>query len=177
MGEQYTDWEKVSIEELRAYFGFRTLMGIVTEPALDDYWRRDELHYGPIADRISRQRFRDIHRYLHFEDNSHLPQCGEAGYDRLGKVRTIMEKVQEKLFVLYRPHCENAIDEAMIPFQGRSTLKQYMPAKPVKRGIKVWCRADSHNGYMCEFQVYTGKSGEAEGGLGKRVVLDLTREL
>ena len=52
-----------------------------------------------------------------------------------------------------------------------------MPAKPVKRGIKVWCRADSHNGYMCEFQVYTGKSGEAEGGLGKRLVLDLTREL
>ena len=40
----------------------------------------------------------------------------------------------------------------MIPFQGRSTLKQYMPAKPVKRGIKVWCRADTHNGYMCEFQ-------------------------
>ena len=54
MGEQYTDWEKVSIE---AYFGFMTLMGIVPEPALDDYLRRDELHYGPIADRISRQRF------------------------------------------------------------------------------------------------------------------------
>ena len=106
MGEPYTDWEKVSIEELRAYFGFMTLMGIVTEPALDDYWRTDELHYGPIADRISRQRFRDIHRYWHFEDNSHLPQRSEAGYDRLGKVRTIMEKVQDNLFVLYQPHCE-----------------------------------------------------------------------
>ena len=65
----------------------------------------------------------------------------------------------------------------MIPFQGRSSLKQYMPAKPVKRGIKVWCRADAHNGYMCEVQVYTGKSGVVEGGLGKRVVLDLARRL
>ena len=177
MGEQYTHWENVSMEELRAYFGFMTLMGIVTEPAIDDYWRRDELHYSPIADRISRQRFRDVHRFLHFDQNRHLPQCGEPGYDRLGKVRTILQMLQMKLLHLYQPHCENAIDEAMIRFQGRSSLKQYMPAKPVKRGIKVWCRADSHNGYMCEVQVYTGKGDDTEGGLGQRVVLDLARKL
>ena len=52
-----------------------------------------------------------------------------------------------------------------------------MPAKPVKRGIKVWCRADSHNGYMCDFQVYTGRREGTEGGLGKRVVLDLSQSL
>lgn len=52
-----------------------------------------------------------------------------------------------------------------------------MPAKPVKRGIKVWCRADSHNGYLCEFQVYTGRADGAQIGLGKRVVLDLSRRL
>ena len=30
---------------------------------------------------------------------------------------------------------------------------------------------------MCEVHVYTGKSDSAEGGLGKRVVLDLARRL
>lgn len=30
----------------------------------------------------------------------------------------------------------------MIRFKGRSTLKQYMPNKPIKRGYKVWVRAD-----------------------------------
>ena len=67
----------------------------------------------------------------------------------------------------------------MIPFQGRSSLKQYLPAKPVKRGINVWCRADSHNGYLCEFQVYTGRSpsGDRVVNLGGRVVLDLARRL
>lgn len=45
-----------------------------------------------------------------------------------------------------------------------------MLAKPVKRGIKVWCKADSHNGYISEFQVYTGRSEEAEVGLSKRVM-------
>ena len=49
---------------------------------------------------------------------------------------------------LYDPHQEVAVDEAMIKFTGRSTLKQYMPLKPVKRGIKVWALADSHNGYF-----------------------------
>jgi hypothetical protein len=65
----------------------------------------------------------------------------------------------------------------MIPFQGRSALKQYMPAKPVKRGIKVWCRADAHNGYLCEFQVYTGRADGVQDGLGKRVVVYLSRRL
>ena len=67
----------------------------------------------------------------------------------------------------------------MIAFQGRSSLKQYLPLKPVKQGIKVWCRADSYNGYICEFQIYTGKqeSEQRETTLGERVVLDLTQKL
>ena len=88
-----------------------------------------------------------------------------------------MNVVADRFLTLYQPNCENAIDEAMIPFQGRSCLKQYMPAKPIKRGIKVCCRADSHNGYLCEFQVYTGKEEGVQDGLGKRVVLDLSQHL
>lgn len=66
----------------------------------------------------------------------------------------------------------------MIPFKGRSTLKQHIPLKPVKRGIKVWTRADSKNGYISQFQVYLGKVGKkAEHRLGERVVKDLTKPL
>ena len=65
----------------------------------------------------------------------------------------------------------------MIKFTGRSTLKQYMPLKPVKRGIKVWALADSHNGYFHKFQVYTGKEGSGEKKLGQRVVKDLSQHL
>ena len=66
----------------------------------------------------------------------------------------------------------------MIPFKGQSSLKQYMPKKPVKRGFKVWVRVDSLNGYICQFAVYVGKEGErVEVGLGQKVVEKLTREL
>ena len=35
------EWDKVTVEELRAYFGFKVIMGLVPLPAVDDYWRRD----------------------------------------------------------------------------------------------------------------------------------------
>ena len=57
----------------------------------------------------------------------------------------------------------------MVPYKGRSSLKQYMPKKPVKRGLKVWVRADSVTGYISRFQIYTGKKS-TEKGLGARVV-------
>ena len=80
----------------------------------------------------------------------------------------------------YEPNCEQAIDEAMIPFQGRSSIKQYMPMKPIKRGFKVWVRADSHNGYFSEFSVYEGRSESAlrsQDTLGARVVKSLSRNI
>ena len=54
-------------------------------------------------------------------------------------------------------HRAQSIDEAMVKFKGRLKFLQYMPLKPVKRGIKIWCRCDSSNGYLCQIDVYVGK--------------------
>ena len=63
----------------------------------------------------------------------------------------------------------------MIAFKGRANIKQHMPKKPVKHGIKVWMHSDSGNGYICQFDIYTGKSrNNTEGGLGENVVKRLT---
>ena len=180
--EKYDQWEPITVTELSAYLGFSILMGVVDLPAIEDYWKKDEIfHYSPVASRISRNRFRDISRYLHFADNTKLKERGEEGYDRLGKVRPIIEHFQEVFSKNYIPRREQSIDEAMIPFQGRSTMKQYMPLKPVKRGFKVWVQADAVNGYFCQFDVYTGTSTEADSigdlGLGGDVVKKLTRSL
>lgn len=55
-------------------------------------------------------------------------------------------------------------------------MKQYMPMKPIKRGCKIWVRADDF-GYVCEFQIYTGKVQGKPENLGERVVRDLSRAL
>lgn len=153
-------WTMITIEELLAYLGFMILMGIVKLPSIDDYWRRDEVfHYAPVANRISRDRFRELHRFLHFADNSLLLAPGTPDYDKLGKVRPLINLLAERFSTVCSPDKHVSIDEAMIPFKGRSTLKQYMPKKPVRRGIKVWMRADAESGYVSAFEVYPGKKG------------------
>ena len=64
---------------------------------------------------------------------------------------------------MYNPNKQVSIDEAMIPYKGQSSKKQYLPKKPVKRGFKIWMRGDSINGYISELEVYTGDKVEVGG--------------
>lgn len=130
-------------------------MSVVVLPSLGDYWRNHkDLHYQPVAGRITRERYQTISRYLHFVDNNTLASRGDSNYDRLGKVRPVLEGVNANFQAVYNPHREVTIDEAMIKFQGRSSLKQYNPMKPIKRGIKSWVLADAHNGYFHTVKVH-----------------------
>ena len=77
---------------------------------------------------------------------------------------------------VYTPGRNVSIDEAMVPFKGRSSLKQYMPKKPIKRGFKIWMAVDAENGFVTNLEVHTGKKeGSIEKGLGSSVVQSLTK--
>ena len=161
LGEKSIDsWTDVTESDILAFLGFAILMGINQLPSLADYWKKDPyFHYSPIADRITRDRFLEIWKYLHFVDNSDLPNRSDPEYDRLCRVRPVIDSVLEACKVNYSPHQHQSIDEAMIAFKGRNSMKQYMPKKPTKRGFKVWVRAGSTNGYVSQFEFYTGKQG------------------
>ena len=179
MGEErYRKWDIITTEDLIAYFGIMIVMGMVRLPALADYWKRDPLFQCTIvSESMARDRFFEIHRFLHFVDISTTPLPTDDNYDRLNRIRKILTLIEERFVALYHPHCQCAVDEAMVPYKGRSSLKQYMPKKPVKRGLKVWVRADSVTGYISRYQVYTGKEKSSEKGLGSRVVKELTADL
>ena len=89
----------------------------------------------------------------------------------------MIESLNSSFKDVYNLHRDVSVDEAMIPFKGRSSLKQYMPKKPVRRGIKVWMLADAENGFVTNFEVYTGKKDAVEKGLGANVVKSLTQHL
>ena len=106
-----------------------------------------------------------------------MPKKGEDGFDKLYKVRPFLDCSSKTFKDNYNPTQNQSIDESMIRFKGRHSLKQYMPNKPIKRGYKIWVRADE-KGFICQFHIYTGKLNEtAETELGLRVVTDLTRDL
>lgn len=172
-------WKEVSLEELKAFLGLLIAMSIHRVPSLRDYWSTDWVLGVPAFSKVmARDRFLDIYYNIHLCDNSQMPQRGDENFDKLFKVRSFMENLNTKFRLNYNPHREQAIDEAMIKYKGRTSLKQYMPMKPIKRGIKMWCRADSSNGYLCEFSIYTGKSGQGvEHGLGYTVVSNLCQHI
>lgn len=45
----------------------------------------------------------------------------------------------------------------MIAYKGRLGIVQYMPKKPMKRGIKVCIMCTSFLGYVYDFEIYCGK--------------------
>ena len=75
----------------------------------------------------------------------------------------------------FAPKKETSIDESIIPFKGRTSLIQYMPAKPYKWGLKAWGLADVKTGYMCNWKLYLGKEVGAKRDIGvaHEVVLNL----
>lgn len=59
-----------------------------------------------------------------------------------------------------------------------------MPKEPVRRGLKVYVRAESWTGYMyfCDLEMYTcwstdTEEGRVEHSFGEKVVLDLSRSI
>lgn len=110
-------WE-TNATEIRAYLGFHILMGINCLPEIRDYWSRDQkLHYAPITSRIPRDRFEELSMYFHFVDNSTLPSRDEPQYHRLQKVLPVISAQRERFLSCYRPHTQNSVDEAMIPYK------------------------------------------------------------
>ena len=99
---------------------------------------------GTFGDVMSRKRFEDISRFLHFNDNS----SANAGRDRAWKIRLIldtMEKSFKKGYVLG----ENvALDEGMLPSRNRrNPTRTYMKDKPHKWGSKCVLTCCAESGY------------------------------
>ena len=66
------------------------------------HWKtRSHFHYTPIAGRISRNQFKGLPRWLHFMENSNLMKRGEAGYNRPGKVRPVVDMLRTSMLRAY----------------------------------------------------------------------------
>jgi hypothetical protein len=153
-------------------------MGIHKLPYLSDYWSQHPLLGAPgLTKYMPRDRFKAILRYLHLNDNTQALPRDDPNYDKLHKVRPLLDAVRVNTQAAYYPHRELAVDEAMVLFKGRSSIKQYMPLKPIKRGYKVWCLCDSRNGLAYDYEVYLGATVGSGDSLGEKVVLRLIEKI
>lgn len=156
------------------------IMGLSTVPSMRLYWSEDEnFHKKRISDIMPLKWFLKIIRFLYLNDNTKMPSRDSLEFDKLYKLRPMIKHLSTVFPKIFSPSRFMLVDESMIAFTGRTTMKQYMPLKPIKRGFKVWVLACSVTGYMFAFDIYTGKAsgGETTLGLGEKIVLLLTRAL
>ena len=144
-------WTDTDAEEMKKFLALLILMGLVKKSEKDEYWSTSPLMCTPIFGRVMpRNRFRQIWRYWHFNDN-------EKCQDRLDKIKPITDHFQHKFRAVYKPTKELSLDEAVIPWRGRLCFRTYNPDKIVKYGILVRMLCEARSGYICNFDIYCAR--------------------
>ena len=111
------EWHETSTEEIKAFLGMILAMGIHKVPSVSDYWSQHALLGVPgITRNMLRNRFMQILQNLHLNDNSKMPQPGYSDFDKLHKVRPLLETIRMNSQKAYSPHQEVSVDEAMVLF-------------------------------------------------------------
>ena len=72
-------------------------------------------------------------------------------------MRPVFDRFNKSFESAREPSKYQSIDEHMVKFKGKNSVKQYMKSKPIKWGFKLWCRCDSLTGYLYQFDLYTEK--------------------
>ncbi|KAJ8349356.1 hypothetical protein SKAU_G00244860 [Synaphobranchus kaupii] len=174
-----TPWSPLEPGELYRYFGVLISMGLVRCPETRDYWSRARCYSLPFPRTVfSRTRFEAISWAVHISDPDTDGQNdalrGTDRYNRLFRLRPLIDEVVAACRSFYQPRQQLSIDERMVATKARIGFKQYMKAKPTKWGFKLFVLSDACNGYTCEFNVYTGKQKSPTGkGLSHDAVINL----
>uniref|UniRef100_A0AAR2KQS2 PiggyBac transposable element-derived protein domain-containing protein n=1 Tax=Pygocentrus nattereri TaxID=42514 RepID=A0AAR2KQS2_PYGNA len=172
--------EKLALtsEEFKTFLGINMVMSYVRYPRSRMYWSSETgLRLELIADAMPVNRFEQILSYMHFVDNYSLDP---KNADRFVKIRPVLDALKETFPSALDPEEFQSVDEMMIPYKGRLSIKQYVPKKPKPWGIKVWVRAGS-SGYMYNFEPYQGPAGGrgeiSQLGMAGDVVMRLCQDI
>ncbi|XP_064635787.1 piggyBac transposable element-derived protein 4-like [Lineus longissimus] len=175
--EEYTRkyWRDTTADEMRAFLAILIVMGNNKRPSYKSYWTTDSIiQMEGFRTIMSRDRFLNLLRFLHVSNNETAVPRGQPGYDRCQKIRPVIDICVSQWQDAFNIEKQVAIDEGMIGFKGHVFMRQYMPKKPTKWGLKAWILASSQTGFVSNWKLYTGKEGDrAEERLGQKVVTDL----
>ena len=171
-----TSWADVTVGYLLAWFAILVYFTGNGLKSPSPFWQ--DLPYGvpnPIVkNAMTRDRFEQLRRFIHFVDNSQK-EVSTNNDPRLWKVQPIIDVITKNLQRAWTLGERIVIDESRIKYMGRAIAwVQYMPAKPIKHGIKVYALCCAYTGFLSSFEIYTGKTDCVDGS-AKEVVQRLLK--
>ena len=171
-------WTPTTGVELFNFFGILIITSLVRLPSTPHYFSGvkgvSSVNLPNVSSIMTLKRFQQLKRYLHLADNTKKKPLHHPQHDRLFQVRPLLTVLSKSFRRYYHLGSYVSVDESMIPFKGRSFMKQYIKDKPCKWGFKVWALCCAESGYFFSLCVYTGKgSTEKLHGLATDSVLDV----
>ena len=145
-----TKQEPMTESDFYALLGFLFYGSILPLPSKRDYWS-SFCRQTTVADAITRDRLVYLLSILHFHDNA-------IERDKAEKVVSLIRYFNERCKTVVESEQHLSIDEQMIGYKGTTaptSLRQYMPKKPTKRGFKVWTKCGI-SGFVYEMKLYKG---------------------
>jgi len=134
--------------DIQQFIGVCMFMSLVKLACTRNYWS-SQFRIVNVADVMTLNRFEEIKRYLHFCDNT----LSANASDKLRKIRPLIDHLSQRYATAgLEEHL--SIDEQIVPFKGRSCLRQYNPKKPHKWGYKIWVLCGA-SGYAYDLECYT----------------------
>ena len=146
-------WATTSAE-VWLFISVHIYMGILELPYLHMYWRvigRQQY----VADTFSRDRFKELLRYFHIAEPT------SPGVKKFvdEEIKPLWDHCLAIFPEYFTPPQSLTLDETMVRFKGRSSIKTMIKTKPIPIGYKLYTMA-SH-GYLLTFTLYRGKGGYA----------------
>ncbi|XP_069815791.1 piggyBac transposable element-derived protein 4-like [Dendropsophus ebraccatus] len=156
-------WHPTNCAELLKYWGLVLNMGLNKKTEVRSYWSTDVLYHCPLyRNTMTRPRFEALQKFLHFSDNSQCPPQEDPRFDRLNKIRPVINILARNFSSLYTPKKEISVDESLVSFKGRVKFRQYLPNKRAQYGLKLYKLCESDTAYMYAFRVYEGKDSHID---------------
>jgi hypothetical protein len=169
----------IGMGELRQVVGILFYMSVVSMPNMRLFWKKS-MNNTAVSKVMTRDRFLEIVSALHMSNNHLQPARGDPGYDKLFKVRNLLNHLTENFKNSAEMEKILSVDEQMIPYKGTIQLKVYMKNKPSKWGIKIWALA-GQSGYVHRFNIFGDNliNNESELGIGAsgQTVLNMVSEV
>jgi len=97
--------------------------------------------------------------FLHFAGNSQTPDKGEE-YDRLWKLRTVFDILNEAYATPCSPSEHLAVDEVIVKFKGSVIFRQYIPKKRKGFSFKIY-KLCYESGYAYNMRLYLDRDSRS----------------
>ena len=189
----------ISKEDILTFIGIKIFMGLHKYPSLKSYWSSNYMC------KINFNKAMPITYYFLIEKALHFPEkdCNEEKEsssfssdkdnsetlsnngikDPRHKIKLYLEKLAKNFQNNYELGENITIDECLVHFKGRNSMKFYIPMKPHKWGFKIHLLCDSDSHYLYNMLFDPGKAGksfiwnENTSSLSEAIVLKLLEPL